>query len=103
VELPVDRFTWANYAACREHPDPDVFFPRRGRNDTAAKARWVCDGCPVRMPCLVYAVLAKEDVGIWGGTTPNARAEIRRRLVSSGHDLREARGLSHSAALMAAQ
>ncbi len=35
-----------------------------------------CKRCPVRMPCLRFAVRSRIDWGIWGGLTP----EDRRRL-----------------------
>ena len=37
-----------------------------------------CDGCPFKAPCAEYAI-AHEPEGLWGGLTPNQRADIRRK------------------------
>jgi WhiB family redox-sensing transcriptional regulator len=63
---------WAERAACRRRP-PEVFFPgNRGREYLAALA--VCAACPVREPCLAYALQCGHDLhGVWGGTTHKQR------------------------------
>ena len=40
----------------------------------------VCQRCPVREPCLDIALThrVEADVGIWGGTTPGQRRQLRR-------------------------
>lgn len=40
----------------------------------------ICGRCPVRMRCLMTAIdrKADDDIGIWGGTSPVMRSEIRR-------------------------
>jgi WhiB family redox-sensing transcriptional regulator len=43
----------------------DLFYPEQGDNGTVAKA--ICVLCPVRQPCLEYAVKSKEEFGVWGG------------------------------------
>lgn len=55
--------------------DPDLWFPGRGPN-SANTAKAVCQGCPVRELCLEYALEAKEEFGIWGGTTPTERKRM---------------------------
>jgi hypothetical protein len=37
----------------------------------------LCRGCPLQAPCLEFALRQPQD-GIWGGTTPQARAAARR-------------------------
>lgn len=72
---------WRADALCAQ-VDPELFFPTAERGAlyetqvTAAKR--VCAGCPVRTRCQDYAVAALPD-GIAGGTTPEERAELRRR------------------------
>lgn len=51
-------------AACIGHPDPEVFFPTRGGDDSPAKA--VCEDCPIRGMCLQWATATRQS-GIWGG------------------------------------
>lgn len=40
-------------------------------------ARILCDSCPFKNPCLVYA-LHHELYGFWGGTTEEERKKIRK-------------------------
>ncbi|MEU6998723.1 WhiB family transcriptional regulator [Nonomuraea sp. NPDC046570] len=70
---------WADRGACR-NSDPALFFPLTWDGRTAphtAVARRVCLGCPVRLPCLEWAVETGEPDGMWGGTTPDERRRIR--------------------------
>ena len=55
--------------------DPAPWFPGRGGSVNQAKA--VCWACPVRLECLDWAVEANERAGVWGGTTPDERAQLR--------------------------
>lgn len=66
--------SWRDKAACRG-ADSDVFFPERG--ESADPARQVCARCPVRQPCLVYALDEKIAHGIWGGLTERERRVLR--------------------------
>lgn len=68
-ELP--SFTpqpWTKDAACAT-TDPDAFFPDPSDKDTAARAKAVCAGCPVRAECLQFAVnlSPRPESGVWGG------------------------------------
>lgn len=51
-------------AACRT-TDPEVFFPATPAGVQYAKS--LCQGCPVRVPCLAGAVERREPWGVWGG------------------------------------
>jgi hypothetical protein len=70
---------WQQEAACKDVPDPDVFFPGKGEDAEAAKR--VCAGCPVLGECLAFALAtmraADRDHGIYGGLTPAERARLR--------------------------
>jgi WhiB family transcriptional regulator, redox-sensing transcriptional regulator len=70
---------WQQDAACKDTPDPDVFFP--GRTDSGAAAKQVCAGCPVIGDCLEFALqtmpAAERDHGVYGGLTPTERARLR--------------------------
>ena len=67
---------WRDRAACRG-TDLTVFFP--GRGESAEPARQVCAGCPVRQPCLEFALRHGEVHGIWGGLTERDRRSLRTR------------------------
>ena len=65
---------WREQAACRG-TDLDVFYPERGQ--TAGPARQVCAACPVRQPCLEYALSNRITSGIWGGLTERERRPLQ--------------------------
>lgn len=75
---------WQQRAACRG-PHAAVFFPpshferkdEREVRETAAKA--ICASCPVRRPCLDYALAIREPHGIWGGLSENERKQLLAR------------------------
>ncbi|GIU84260.1 MAG: hypothetical protein KatS3mg008_1035 [Acidimicrobiales bacterium] len=62
-------------AACRDEP-PAKFFPSDGVGVEIAKR--VCERCPVREPCLEYALRHRIDHGVWGGTSERQRRRILR-------------------------
>ena len=70
---------WRHRAACRD-TDPEIFFPV-GTGGPAllqiTEAKTVCRRCPVVAECLAFA-LAHDEAGVWGGTTPAERRELRR-------------------------
>jgi WhiB family redox-sensing transcriptional regulator len=73
--LPVPALAgWRYQAACRG-TDLEVFFP--GRGEPAEPARQICAGCPVRQPCLDYALSHGITHGIWGGLTERDRRPLR--------------------------
>src|SRR3954463_1890858 len=59
--------------------DPTAWWPERGRLHAASArdALAACQQCPAAEPCLTYALAADARFGIWGGTTPHQRREIR--------------------------
>jgi hypothetical protein len=65
---------WQYRAACRG-TDLSVFFP--GRGESAEPARQICAACPVRQPCLDYALSHTITHGIWGGLTERDRRPLR--------------------------
>ena len=79
-ELAATRSTrnWVEGAACAQ-TDPELFFPEKGQ--PSASAKLVCHRCPVVAACLEFALNSPIRVeGIWGGTTPKERQELRREL-----------------------
>lgn len=86
---------WRQLAACCG-VDLDVFFPERGQ--TAGPARQVCAACPVRQPCLEYALSNRITHGIWGGLTERERRPLRSRLVQDSRRDRDRAVLAAEAA-----
>ena len=72
---------WQIRAACRG-PHATVFFPppRFERKDEKvereARAKDICQSCPVRGECLEYALGIREPHGIWGGLSEGERKEL---------------------------
>ncbi|MFJ1735182.1 WhiB family transcriptional regulator [Streptomyces sp. NPDC088254] len=73
---------WRQHAECRRE-DPDLFFPI-GTTGPALlqteQAKAVCRRCPVREPCLEWAMETDQTLGVWGGTSENERRALKRRL-----------------------
>ena len=71
-----DPDDWRLQAACRDL-DTAIFFP--DSDDGAASAKAVCASCPVRDACLEFALVTRQDDGVWGGLDETERRRVRRR------------------------
>ena len=67
---------WMAHGLCRELP-PSTFFPSDGVG--VDQARRICNTCPVREPCLEYALAERVDHGVWGGASERERRRILKR------------------------
>jgi WhiB family redox-sensing transcriptional regulator len=67
---------WMARGNCRDHP-PATFFPSDGVGVDVA--RRICANCPVKSPCLEYALHNGVDHGVWGGTSERERRRIARQ------------------------
>lgn len=91
--VPASDTTWLDRAACARIEDPDVFFPNAAAGEHYGRtAKWICRRtCPVREECLTAALdhevgkPAEERWGIWGGLTPQQRANLDPRRRGRGH------------------
>ena len=75
--------SWQDRAAC-QGMDALLFFgpdgePRPERDIREARAKAVWQLCPVRVPCLDYALRNSIRHGIWGGLDDEERTRERRR------------------------
>jgi WhiB family redox-sensing transcriptional regulator len=78
--IPLDR-SWQPVALCRGNRS-HLFFPpstaerkdERERRELIAKS--ICSVCPVKGPCLEYAMQIREPYGIWGGLTEAERHQV---------------------------
>jgi WhiB family redox-sensing transcriptional regulator len=59
------------------HEKPTVFFPSDGVG--VEVARRICATCPVKEPCLEYALEQRIDLGVWGGCSERERRRILKR------------------------
>ena len=64
---------WMARGRCRDIP-PSVFFPSDGVGVDVA--RRICSECPVREPCLEYALRNRIDHGVWGGASERERRRL---------------------------
>jgi WhiB family redox-sensing transcriptional regulator len=71
---------WMNQAACQGKPT-EMFFPPRGSVGSPAPYI-ICEGCPVRLECLEYALTFNLS-GIWGGTSGKRRREIKKKRLAA--------------------
>lgn len=65
--------TWMDEGRCREL-DPVIFFPTTGAGVLRAQA--ICARCPVKRPCLEYALANHIEHGVWGGESERSRRRI---------------------------
>ena len=70
-----DEPVWQDYALCAES-DPDAWHPEKGGPTRLPKA--ICRRCPVRVPCLRFALDGPELYGIWAGFTAEERLTAAR-------------------------
>jgi WhiB family redox-sensing transcriptional regulator len=76
------RLAWMDSAACAKSSVD--FFPKitrtaHGQTEATREAKAICQRCSVRDECLRYALATEVPYlrdGIWGGMTPEERAEI---------------------------
>ena len=67
---------WMTKGNCRQEPS-STFFPHDSIGVEVAQR--ICAGCPVKGPCLEYALLNHIFHGIWGGASERERRRIARR------------------------
>jgi WhiB family transcriptional regulator, redox-sensing transcriptional regulator len=72
---------WQSRGLCRA-TDSSVFFPpahfehKPEREERELKAKAICADCPVRLPCLEWALAVREPHGVWGGYSESERRQV---------------------------
>jgi WhiB family redox-sensing transcriptional regulator len=80
VSVQVEEL-WQVRASCRG-PQAAIFFPpshferKEDKEARERRAKTICQSCPVRKPCLEYALTIKEPHGIWGGLNEMERKPL---------------------------
>lgn len=69
---------WMQHGLCKGYTN--VFFPQRGQNQKVKLAKKICESCPVKDPCLQYALDNQEMHGVWGATSERTRRIMRRNI-----------------------
>jgi len=73
---------WQQKAACKGPQAAAVFFPpaqverKDEKDERERRAKAICATCPVREPCLEYALEIREPHGIWGGLNELERKQV---------------------------
>ena len=70
-QLKVEDTSWILGRACVS--EPELFAPERGGDEVAAKE--LCQACPVRIDCLLYAIANGIKKEVWGGLNGQERAD----------------------------
>jgi WhiB family redox-sensing transcriptional regulator len=83
VDPTDERLEWQEDAACSAY-DNLLFFGEEGESELEKQAREsqakkICQTCPVKEPCLEFAMETNQKYGIWGGLTDKERASLKRR------------------------
>src|SRR6476620_12269428 len=76
----LSRGRWKQHGTCRQ-TDPELWFADTSRR-TKARAASICASCPVRRPCLAWALVFAEEFGVWGGLDAAERLPLQRRLTT---------------------
>lgn len=74
--------------------ETNLFFPRPNDVAMVQAAKEICRGCPVLRACLMQALRNGDDHAVLGGTTPDERRLIRRRLARERADASASLGVA---------
>jgi WhiB family redox-sensing transcriptional regulator len=83
-------YGWQFDAACRGEDSslffaPSYFERKEEKDRREARAKAICERCPVRPMCLDYALRVRESHGIWGGLNELERRQLlRQRALQAG-------------------
>ena len=77
LKLPT-ALAWRAKGACRGS-DALIFYPPSDDDSLAVTAKEICSHCPVRKPCLEFALSTREKHGVWGGLTERERRRVLRQ------------------------
>src|SRR6476620_10110558 len=75
-----EQWAWQRKASCRGI-DVSVFYHpaaerNKARRQRIARAKAICQCCPVIAECLDHALRVREPYGVWGGHTEDERARL---------------------------
>jgi len=81
-KLNVDKAKWREHGRCVDLPRGAMYPPRADKQQAIAES--VCKGCYTQIECLYFALVNKEDFGVWGGTTETERAAMQQKIIEQG-------------------
>ena len=85
----VETWEWQLRAACR-NLDSALFFQPEGERGPAkagreARAKQICQRCPVLEQCRRHALAVGEPYGVWGGMSMAERSALLRGVPDTHH------------------
>lgn len=75
---PLQIAAWTPKSNCKDL-NPELFFPPESQISPVQEVKNRCDACKVKVECLGYALIVKEQ-GVWGGTTEHQRQQLKRNI-----------------------
>lgn len=79
-EMATDRYVldleWTELGECYGKAGALNFFPTSLKPKVVAPLKALCADCQVRLECLGFALLTRQEGGIWGGRTEQERTRI---------------------------
>lgn len=75
AQVDVLDLSWQDSGSCATK-NPEMFYPEAGTRADDALA--ICNTCPARLPCLLWALAVGDNFGVWGGLTVNQRRKLMR-------------------------
>lgn len=79
--IDIPDFSGKGPTNCKNHEDPDMFFPEpfaAGSGRISRDAKKVCVGCPYQLECAQWA-FDNNEPGVWGGLSENERRNLKKR------------------------
>lgn len=76
VYIEESDINWMSKSSCRDM-DISLFFPSDGVN-LSKEIKEICNSCPVKMHCYIYAEKNYLDYGVFGGMSAKERHETRK-------------------------
>jgi WhiB family transcriptional regulator, redox-sensing transcriptional regulator len=73
---------WRERGRCKG-AEPAVFYPEDD-DDPAEAAKAICAPCMVREACFEHAIVMREKLGVWGGSTAKERRRVIRQRRKAG-------------------
>lgn len=72
-----DVDSWQEDGDCYGTFELAFFYSRESPNPEHLALAY-CDWCPVKMECLVFALVTNQQMGVWGGVSATQRRKLRR-------------------------
>jgi len=76
-EVLGNGLSWVNDSALCSQADPELFHADKADTGFTQAAKAICRDCPLKEPCLTWAMETRQEYGVWGGLAPQDRKRLR--------------------------